>query len=234
MSKPRRRMSREDRKRDILRVAADVFASSGYRPTTVDYLVEEAGVSKGLFYIYFDSKKQAFIEVIESYFNGFAGVLEENHKRLEDVFARGDGAIEILKVWRRNVADILQYHIDNPSLTFVVYQEALGSDDDFSDRMNELTGRANSMIVEEFQMMVDAGVIRNVDIEFAAAVSMGSIVYIIMDLLLQKKWTDVESLADMIVGYHSRALALPNIDMDRLLSKVIAPRPSHRKKSARH
>lgn len=220
MPKPRRRMSREERKKDILRVAADVFASSGYRPTTVDFLVEEAGISKGLFYIYFDSKRQAFIEVIESYFNGFAAVLEANHRRLEDVFAHRAGPVEIIRTWRDNVIDVLQYHIDNPSLTFVVYQEALGSDEDFSERMNELSEHANKMVVEEFQLMVEAGVIRPIDVDTVAALAMGSIIYTIMDLLLKKKRTDVVSLADMIVGYHSRAMALPGIDMDRLLAKL--------------
>jgi len=220
MVKIRRRMTREQRKQDILRVAADIFARKGYRPTTVNSLVQEAGISKGLFYIYFDSKKQAFIELIESYFVGFAEVLEENHRYLEEVVAGNAGGLEIIETWRDNVSRILKYHVDNPSLTFVVYQEALGSDEDFSERVNELTERANKMIIEEFKMMADSKAIRRADIELVAAASMGSIVYIIMEFLLRKKWTDVDALADKIVDYHSRALAPPGVDIDGLLRKL--------------
>jgi len=220
MAKTRRRMTREQRRRDILRVAADIFARKGYRPTTVNSLVEEAGISKGLFYIYFDSKKQAFIELIESYFVGFAEVLEENHRHLEEVFARDAGGLEVIETWRDNVSRILRYHVDNPSLTFVVYQEALGSDEDFSERVNELTERANKMIIEEFKMMAGGKAIRQADIELVAATSLGSIIYIIMEFLLRKKWTDVDALADKIVDYHSRALAPPGVDIDGLLRKL--------------
>ena len=220
MVKIRRRMTREQRKQDILRVAADIFARKGYRPTTVNSLVQEAGISKGLFYIYFDSKKQAFIELIESYFVGFAEVLEENHRYLEEVVAGNAGGLEIIETWRNNVSRILKYHVDNPSLTFVVYQEALGSDEDFSERVNELTERANKMIIEEFKMMASSKAIRRADIELVAAASMGSIIYIIMEFLLRKKWTDVDALADKIVDYHSRALAPPGVDIDGLLRKL--------------
>jgi AcrR family transcriptional regulator len=220
MAKTRRRMRKEDRRKDILRVAADVFARKGYRPTTVNSLVEEAGISKGLFYIYFDSKKQAFIELIESYFVGFAEVLEENHRSLEELFAGNPGGREIIETWRENVYRILEYHVDNPSLTIVVYQEALGSDDDFSERVNELSERANKMVLEEFDMMTKRKVIREVDTEMVAAAAMGGIIYIIRELLLRKKWTDIEKLANQIVDYQSRALGPVDMDMDRLLKKL--------------
>lgn len=220
MTKSRRRMSREERKRDILKVAARVFSQKGYRPTTIDTLVEAAGVSKGLFYIYFDSKKQAFIELIESYFTGFAAVLEENHRALQETFSHTVNAFEVIRTWRENILNILQYHVDNPNLTFVVYQEALGSDDDFSDRVNELSERANDMIVQEFEMMARAGAMRDTDVELVAAVTMGSIVYVIMDFVLRKKTTDIESLADRLVDYHARAVAPAGVDVDRILQKL--------------
>lgn len=220
MPRPRRRMSREERKQDILRVAAAVFSHKGYRPTTVDALVEAAGISKGLFYIYFDSKKQAFMELVESYFTGFAAVLERNHITLEKAFSRGANVFEIFGIWRENIIRILDYHVNNPDLTFVVYQEALGSDEDFSERVNELSERASRMIAEEFRMMAESGALRSTDIEFVTDVALGSIVYIIMDFILRKKVSDVEKLADMFLEYHARALSPSGVDVDRVFRKL--------------
>lgn len=222
MARTRRRMSREERKQDILRVAASVFSQRGYRPTTVDALVEAAGISKGLFYIYFDSKKQAFMELVESYFTGFASVLELNHLTLERAFGRGANAAEIFGIWRKNIVRILQYHVKNPDLTFVVYQEALGSDEDFSERVNELSTRASRMVAEEFRMMADSGALRPTDIEFVTDVALGSMVYIIMDFILRNKVSDVERLADMFLDYHARALSPPGVDVDRVFRKLSA------------
>lgn len=221
MSKPRRRMTKEERKLDILRVAAEVFTQRGYRPTTIDALVEAAGISKGLFYIYFDSKKQAFIELIESFFEGFAAVLEENHRHLEEAFASRADVTTILTIWRDNILRILKYHFDNPNLTFVVYQEALGSDEDFSERVNELSEHASKMVAEEFKMMAESGALRTSDVELVADVTMGSVVYVIMDFLLRKKWTDIDSLADKLLDYHARALTPQGVDIDRVLQKLL-------------
>lgn len=220
MTRKRRRMPRDERKKDILRVAAEVFTRKGYRPTTIDMLVDAAGISKGLFYNYFDSKKQAFIELIESYFEGFASVLEENHLALEKAFDGGGNPVEVIRTWRDNILRILRYHVENPDLAFVVYQEALGSDDDFSERVDELSERANGMVVQEFEMMAASGALREMDMELAAAVSMGSVVYVIMDLLLRKKRTDIEALASSLIDYHARAVAPVGVDIDRILGKV--------------
>jgi AcrR family transcriptional regulator len=214
-------MTKEERKLDILRVAAEVFTQRGYRPTTIDALVEAAGISKGLFYIYFDSKKQAFIELIESFFEGFAAVLEENHRHLEEAFASRADVTTILTIWRDNILRILKYHFDNPNLTFVVYQEALGSDEDFSERVNELSEHASKMVAEEFKMMAESGALRTSDVELVADVTMGSVVYVIMDFLLRKKWTDIDSLADKLLDYHARALTPQGVDIDRVLQKLL-------------
>ena len=220
MTKQRRRMSREARRQDILRVAAEVFAQKGYRPTTIETLVDAAGISKGLFYIYFDSKKQAFIELIESYFNGFASVLEENHNQLEEVFARTTNPYEVLGTWHDNILRVLEFHMDNPNLALVVYQEAIGSDEDFSDRVNELSEHANKMVVQEFKMMADSGALRPFDLELVADFSMGSVVYVIMDLLLKKKEKDILALADKLLDYHARALAPDGVDIKKMLDKL--------------
>ena len=54
----------EARRRQLLDHATRLFAEHGYHPTSVAEIVRTAGVGKGVFYWYFESKEQLFLEVL--------------------------------------------------------------------------------------------------------------------------------------------------------------------------
>ena len=52
------------RRQELLEVAARLFASQGYHPTSVADVVEGLGVGKGVFYWYFSSKEELFRQIL--------------------------------------------------------------------------------------------------------------------------------------------------------------------------
>jgi AcrR family transcriptional regulator len=63
--KKRVRKEPEVRRAEIMDAASRLFLSRGYQSTTVDDIVGEAGVGKGTFYLYFESKPQVLVAIIE-------------------------------------------------------------------------------------------------------------------------------------------------------------------------
>jgi AcrR family transcriptional regulator len=56
----------EQRRNELLAYATERFATNGYHPTSVAELVDGLGVGKGVFYWYFESKEDLFLEILRT------------------------------------------------------------------------------------------------------------------------------------------------------------------------
>jgi AcrR family transcriptional regulator len=65
---PARRLTPRGRERraQLIAVATNLFASKGYHPTSVADIVDSLGVGKGVFYWYFSSKEELFVEILRT------------------------------------------------------------------------------------------------------------------------------------------------------------------------
>lgn len=72
---------REKGKRDklsrVFEAATKRFGKDGYSETTMESIAEEAGVSKGTLYYYFDSKEELFLELLLDWLKKFEQLWEE-------------------------------------------------------------------------------------------------------------------------------------------------------------
>jgi len=62
---PRRRLTAERRRRQLIDVALESFATNGFNETTMEDIATSAGVTKPLLYQHFASKRALYLELID-------------------------------------------------------------------------------------------------------------------------------------------------------------------------
>ena len=87
---------------DITRAAVDLFSTQGYANTSVQQIVEAAGVTKGAMYHYFESKDDLLFSVYER-------MLSLQTEHLEEIVGRGTPTAQTL---RDVCVDVIETSID--------------------------------------------------------------------------------------------------------------------------
>lgn len=57
-------MKTNNRKQELTKIAYNLFLTKGYENTSIDEIIKEAGIAKGTYYYYFESKEETLEEVI--------------------------------------------------------------------------------------------------------------------------------------------------------------------------
>jgi AcrR family transcriptional regulator len=204
-AKSSRKSEKEERRGKIMKAAAKVFAAKGFESATISDIIDEAGVARRTFYNYFESKRDVFIRLVESYFDEYTAILERSHARLVDVLERKPE--ETINAWRDLVYATLQFHSDNRELTVLVYREAQAEDEQFNARVQELIQLGRDRVVEDFRLMAGRGLLVDMDIDIATTMINSAVMTIVLDHVLRKPGLDLRSIADQLVRYQARALA---------------------------
>ncbi len=87
----------------LLRAAEEVFSEKGLDAAKVEEITRRAGLSKGAFYLHFESKEEAFRQILESFLAHLSGTL------------RPPGDYSAVP---RAPADVLQFCLDRDTQTF--------------------------------------------------------------------------------------------------------------------
>src|SRR5438874_8863166 len=106
------RMTADERRAAVLRVAKREFATSGFHGTSTDRIADAAGVSQPYLFRLFGTKKQLFLACVRS---GFAAVREtfeqaaEGHSGEDALAAMGQAYVELLQDRVRLQAQLQAY-----------------------------------------------------------------------------------------------------------------------------
>lgn len=99
----KRKMQAIETRKKIYESADQLFKKFGFNNVSVDSIVEMAGVSKGSFYVHFDSKNSLIAALISDFVDG----LDLDYKSYLDTFPKGTVASDMLVLLVGKIADVI-------------------------------------------------------------------------------------------------------------------------------
>ena len=111
---------RDQRRREILQAALDLFRDRGFEATAVQAIAERADVAAGTVYLYFSSKDAILLALAEEF---EAGLVDRFAATSEQVLAEEDASGEIVgyeEVVDRLIDAFVRYSLDNRAVAEVL------------------------------------------------------------------------------------------------------------------
>lgn len=151
----------KDRRIQLMDYAARKFAANGYHPTSVAEIVEGLGVGKGVFYWYFSSKEELFLDILRDAQLGM--------RRAQDS-AIGEEADPVSRI-ELGIRASIHWLADNRHL-LTLFQFA-ATEDRFSPELRRGGDVALADVVRHVKEGIVAGRIRDADPEVMAQAIVG-------------------------------------------------------------
>lgn len=140
---------REQTRRALLQAAAASFAQQGYHQTTIKDIVSRAGLATGTFYLYFPTKEDSCLAVIDE-------VYEE--MIMSVVKARAGGSTVVDKL-AASVETVLATFGNHPDVAKLVLIQAPGAHPRFDARLRQIHGELLELLLQDLTEGVEAGIL---------------------------------------------------------------------------
>jgi AcrR family transcriptional regulator len=186
----------QERKAEIIEAATECFSDKGYHSTGVSDIIARAGIARGTFYLYFQSKNEIFQSILDE----FTLLLAKQVKTIELCGNKSPAA-----QMRENVARIVDVVTSRPALSKIIFNEAVGLDEATQDRLRLFYKRLLDIIQSSIRRGVSFGIVRDVDERVASCVILGSIREVVVqntvfgNTRIGRK-AMIDGLLDVIVG----------------------------------
>lgn len=171
----RARLQRRERREQILRAAENVFAAKGYHATSISDVIGAAGSSRGTFYLYFDSKRAIFDELLDDLFGKLKACV-----RPVDITS---GAPSPVVQLRANVERAMDVVVQNQDLARILYRTVQGIDTEFDCKVSEFNEGVIELIRRALRKGMELGLVRSLDSRLVAHCIFGSVKEIVFHLL---------------------------------------------------
>ncbi|MBX7192973.1 MAG: TetR/AcrR family transcriptional regulator [Sandaracinaceae bacterium] len=158
---------REQRRRELLDVALKVFAQRGYHQARIADIIDAAGVARGTFYLYFESKNAIFHALLDD-------LLARVRTSVVGVSMAGNAPPVNVQI-RQSVERVLAAFVASPDLTRVVLREAVGLDAEVDKKLFDFYARLHRWLADALANGARLGLLRVSNGDLAAWAVLGTI-----------------------------------------------------------
>jgi AcrR family transcriptional regulator len=155
---------------DLLAAAEQVFAARGLDQTKVEDITDRAGRSKGSFYLHFESKEDAFKQVVESMVARLSAFLDRGGAA---DFTSACSLDALFTATRAFGVEMFEFVWQNRGVMRLVLRG--GQSANFSYLMDEFAGRVQRFTAESLKLGIKRGLYRrDLDVELVSMALAGA------------------------------------------------------------
>lgn len=188
-------LDKEIRRIQLVDAAIKVFARKGYRGASITDIIETAGVARGTFYLYFDSKLDVFHSVMDRYLDLFKEVVaREVSRSYMNPLSAGSTIRQSFLEW-------LRFYKDNRDLAKIVFREAMAIEPDYEKRCLEMLESCFQHWRKSIERFQKVGFVRrDLDPEFLNLAFCGIMINVVLRYIIPDPDADIERVADQWLG----------------------------------
>ncbi|MBC7247592.1 MAG: TetR/AcrR family transcriptional regulator [Actinobacteria bacterium] len=194
-------MARRDKRADIVNAGIHVFSRKGFSRCSVEDILQEAHVARATFYSYFDSKRDLFVELVDSITNTLYEIARRNMEEMPDSLQ------ELKDRTATTIKELYEFFNQNLEFASIYIQEVMGMNPEIDNRVTAWQGRLADLIRNLIQRGMDKGLFRRVDAETIGNLISGAIQHMGLNLFISGKTVDIPRAADAIADYLIYGLA---------------------------
>lgn len=194
-------MDREQRRTQILRAAEEVFARLGYHRAGIADIIDRAGVARGTFYLYFESKRHVFEQLLDEFFE----IIRSQVRRI-DVTRGPDAVVEQIRGNATRVIDAILLH---QNLGKILLSDAVGLDEECDEKLLSFYARLLGLIEGALTLGLSIGIVRPCDPRIVALCILGTLKEVLYHGVMKPRDLPRETLAEEILQYNLRGLLNP-------------------------
>jgi AcrR family transcriptional regulator len=175
---------RTERRTQILGVARSLFASRGYHETSIQHILDGAGIARGTFYLHFDSKRAIFDELIDDFLARIRSVVTVVDMR--------PGAAPPLRQIEANLDRVFSVLQQSRDMTRITLLLAEGLDAQCDAKMADFYGRLLALLRHALDLGQGMGLVRHCDAQIVAQVALGGLKEVVLHWIVRRDSTSEE------------------------------------------
>ncbi len=179
----------------LIEAAKRVFSEKGFHSAQIAHIIDEAGVARGTFYLYFKSKEDILKELLKE-------VVEELKDRIKVVDLSRDPVEQVIE----NVERVVEFALEERELARIVLQR--NSDPELFKVIEEFFEEVAGLIEHSLRLGIEMGIIRECDTSLIARGILGALKEIILSLL-DREEVDTYAVAKEIIDLGMKGVWKP-------------------------
>ena len=158
--------AKQERRRQILSAAKQVFAEAGYHGASIHAIIERAQIARGTFYLYFESKAAVFDSILDQAMADLRG-------RLHRIEVGAPGALPPQVQLRDQVVATLEYIVNDRPLATLLLSAGHTPDVDAGERLEMFFSEVRDLLRRALETGMEIGLVRACQSELVAAAMLG-------------------------------------------------------------